>query len=73
MQQVEIRVKGRMDAQWSEWFSGLTIRHSALDETYLSGFVQDQSALYGVITQLGENGLQLISITCGETKVDHCE
>ena len=32
MLQVEIRIKGKIDKQWSEWFGGLTISHSDHDD-----------------------------------------
>ena len=52
MLQIEIRVKGRIDEQWSEWFDGLTITHVEPDETVLTGSVTDQSALYGLLAKL---------------------
>ena len=48
MQNVEIRVKGRIDEHWSDWFEGLMITHTDEDETILSGTVVDQAALYGI-------------------------
>jgi len=66
MQQIEIRVKGQIKEQWSEWFGGLTIRHSRPDETTLSGLVPDQAALYGIISRLRDLGLQLTSVSSEE-------
>jgi hypothetical protein len=65
MQRIEIRVKGQIDKQWSEWFDGLTISHSGLDETTLIGLVSDQAALYGVISRLRDLGLSMFSL-CSE-------
>jgi len=62
MQQVEIRVKGRINQQWSEWFGGLTISHSDSDETILTGLVPDEAALYGIISRLRDLGLKLTSL-----------
>ena len=39
MQRIEIRVKGQIKQQWSEWFGGLTINYSDPGETTLSGLV----------------------------------
>lgn len=64
--QVEIRIKGRINTQWSEWFDGLTISHSDLDETVLTGHVSDQPALYGLISRLRDLGLQLSSVSTEE-------
>jgi hypothetical protein len=59
MQKIEIRVKGQISEQWSEWLGGLTISHSDPDETVLTGLVADQAALYGIISRLRDLGLQL--------------
>jgi hypothetical protein len=66
MLQVEIRFKGQITAQWSEWFGGLTVSHSDDDETFLSGPVADQSALYGILARLRDLGLQLTSVSSEE-------
>ncbi len=61
MTDVEIRVKGRIDDSWSEWFEGFTIDH-AEDESVLTGTVADQTALYGLLARLRDLGLPLISV-----------
>jgi hypothetical protein len=64
---VEIRVQGRIDEHWSDWFEGLTITHSTAGpgaaETVLTGLVVDQAALYGLLANLGALGLSLLSVT----------
>jgi hypothetical protein len=62
MQHIEIRVKGRIDERWSDWFEGLTITHTDQDETILSGTVVDQAALYGLLAKLRDLGLPLLSV-----------
>ena len=66
MQQVEIRVKGRIDERWSAWLDGLTIRHTAQDETVLTGAILDQAELYGLISKLRDLGLSLSLVRCVE-------
>lgn len=66
MTKVEIRVKGRLDQDWSEWFEGFSITHSEQDETTLSGTVADQSAVYGLLARLRDLGLPLISVRHAE-------
>jgi hypothetical protein len=68
MQKVEIRVKGYINKQWSEWFGDLAIDHSDPNETVLHGKVQDQAALYGIISHLRDLGLQLISVSSKEVE-----
>jgi hypothetical protein len=66
MQQVEIRVKGRIDERWSEWLDRLTIHHTAQDETVLTGPILDQAALYGLMSKLRDLGLALALVRCVE-------
>lgn len=68
MLQVEIRVEGHIDPAWSEWLDGLTLIHTERGETFLTGPVGDQAALYGLIAKLRDLGLKLLSVeTDGET------
>ena len=62
MQHVEITVMKRIDFNWSEWFEGMTIRHTDQDETILTGTVVDQAALYGLLTKLRNLGLSLVAV-----------
>jgi hypothetical protein len=62
VQMVEIRIKGRIDEHWSDWFGGLDIRHTEKDETILTGEVVDQTALYGLLAKLRDLGLALVSV-----------
>ena len=73
MLQVEVRVKGCINEQWSEWFGGLTISHSDTDETVLTGIVADQAALYGIISRLRDLGLQLTLVSSEESEEAHHE
>lgn len=66
MQQVEIRVRGCLDPEWSEWLEGLTITHLPQDITSLKGSVADQAALYGLLTKLRDLGLTLISVASSD-------
>jgi hypothetical protein len=66
--QVEIRVKGRIDRDWSDWFEDLEITYSEQDETIVAGQVTDQSALYGVLAKLRDLGLPLISVDSMEVE-----
>jgi hypothetical protein len=62
MQQIEIRVKGQIDKNWSDWMGGLAITYNRQGETVLSGPIRDQSALYGLLLRLSNLGLQLNSV-----------
>jgi hypothetical protein len=73
MLRIELRVRGHISNQWSEWFGGLTINHSDPDETVLSGIIPDQTALYGVIARLRDIGLELTSVSSQNIKENNYE
>jgi len=62
----EIRLQGRLDARWAARFDGMAL---TIDDgcTLLAGRVVDQSALYGVLQQLRDLGLPLVSVRQVET------
>jgi hypothetical protein len=57
-----ITVKGTLDEDWSDWFDGLRITHTAVGDTLLTGAVRDQTALYGLIAKARDLGLALIAV-----------
>jgi len=60
----EIRIRGKLDARWAEWFDGLAIAPDGRGDTLLTGVLQDQAALYGVLRKLRDLGLPLIAVNC---------
>ena len=59
----EIRVAGRLDEHWSNWFDGLAVSHEDEATTTLRGAVADQAELHGVLAKLRDLGATLISVT----------
>jgi len=57
----EIRVKGHLDDEWSEWFGGLSITLEEDGASVLTGPVTDQAALHGLLLKIHNMGLPLIS------------
>jgi hypothetical protein len=57
----EIRVAGVLDRRWAAWFNDLQISSQG-DETVISGMVDDQPALHGLLTKVRDLGLCLISV-----------
>jgi hypothetical protein len=57
-----IRVIGNVDAQWSEWFDGLTISNTQPGEAMISGELADQAALHGTLNKICNLNLALISV-----------
>ena len=62
MLEVEIKVRGHINKDWSNRFGGLVIKHKIDGNTTLSGSVQDQPELRGVLSLLADLGLDLISV-----------
>ena len=58
----QIRVKGHLESQWTDWFGGLTIRLEDNGETLLTGPVADQSALHGLLRKVRDLGMPLVSV-----------
>jgi hypothetical protein len=67
----EIKVPGRLDEGWSEWFEGMTIGVEGGDDqptiTTLTGIVADEAALQGLLDRLFSLGLRLLSVVRIET------
>jgi len=58
----QIRLKGCLSSKWSKWFDGLTITQGDNDETLITGSVADQAALHGLLKQVRDLGIPLISV-----------
>src|SRR5437764_14479080 len=48
----QIRIKGHLGREWTDWFGGLTITLEDDGETLLTGPVVDQDALHGVLRKV---------------------
>ena len=63
-----IRVAGRVDPRWSDYLQGMTV--SVIEEnnkktvTELAGLLPDQAALMGVLLQLYNRNIPLLSVEC---------
>lgn len=71
MYRTEIRVKGKLNPAWSDWFQELKLQPGTDDETLLYGDLPDMSAIYGVISRLGSLVIELISVTCNEVETEN--
>jgi len=58
----QIRIKGHLGRQWTDWFEGLTITLEENGETLLTGPVVDQAALHGLLRKVRDLGMPLLSV-----------
>ena len=58
----EIRLTGHLDAHWTAWFDGLTVSYKNDGTTVISGQIVDQAALHGLLQQVRDLGLPLVSV-----------
>ena len=60
----QIRIKGHLGRQWTDWFGGLTITLEDNGDTLLTGPVVDQAALHGLLRKVRDLGMPLLSVIC---------
>jgi hypothetical protein len=63
----EIRIRGRLDKDWVEWFDNMTLSHTSEGQTILTGPIPDQAALHGTLNRIRDLNLELISVTQAES------
>ena len=66
----QIRIKGHLDSQWTDWFEGLTITLENGD-TLLTGPVVDQAALHGLLKKVRDLGMPLVSVVQVQSNETH--
>lgn len=59
----QIRIKGQLGQQWTNWFEGLTITLEEDGNTLLTGSVIDQAALHGILKKIRDLGMPLMSVS----------
>jgi hypothetical protein len=63
----QIRVKGHLDTTWQSWFEGMTFTAEETagspPTTLITGFIQDQAALHGILERIRDLNLQLLMVS----------
>ncbi len=62
----QIKVQGRLRKGWSDWFDDLTVtieQHKGRPTiTTLTGVIQDQAALHGLLNRIRDLSIPLLSV-----------
>ena len=58
----QIRIKGHLGREWTDWFEGLAITLEDNGETLLTGPLIDQAALHGLLRKVRDLGVPLLSV-----------
>ena len=58
-----IRIKGRLPSHWATRFEPMTLSSGDDGTTLIHGPVVDQAALHGLLAQIRDTGLPLLSVT----------
>lgn len=67
---VKIKLKGHLGKEWESWFNNLEIEHED-DNTILSGEICDEAALHGILNQIRDLNLKLISVNSSRDENDN--
>jgi hypothetical protein len=59
----QIKIKGHLGSQWTDWFEGLTITLEDTGDTLLTGPVIDQAVLHGLLKKVRDLGMPLVSVS----------
>ena len=65
---IEIKVEGHLDKKWMDWFVGMVISYEDAN-TILSGNIKDEAHLHGILNQIRDLNLKLISVNPDEKKI----
>ncbi len=62
----QIKVQGRLTEGWSDWFDDMTVDIEQIASgptiTILTGIVQDQAALHGLLNRIRDLSIPLLSV-----------
>ncbi len=62
-----IKIQGHLDKKWKNSFEGLEINYEG-DNTILRANIKDEAHLHGILNQIRDLNLKLISVNPGETE-----
>ncbi len=66
----KIKIKGRLENHWTDWFEGLVFTYENDGTTTIQGPLPDQAALHSILLKIRDLNISLISVTELEPKAD---
>jgi hypothetical protein len=57
----EFIIEGHLDKEWMDWFEDMEISYVG-SNTILSGSIKDEAHLHGILNQIRDLNLKLISV-----------
>lgn len=67
----QIRIDGRLRESWSGHFAGLDLSYDEENCTILTGPVADQTALRGILCQIWDLNLEVLSVNRAQEELGH--
>jgi hypothetical protein len=61
----KIIIQGHLDKEWMDWFEGMAISYAG-NNTMLTGNIKDEAHLHGILNQIRDLNLKLISVNSVE-------
>ncbi len=61
----KIKIQGHLDKEWKDWFDGMAISYAG-NNTMLTGNIKDEAHLHGILNQIRDLNLKLISVNSVE-------
>jgi hypothetical protein len=59
----QVRIKGHLGGQWTDWLGGLSITLEENGESLLTSPMIDQATLHGLLRKVRDLGMPLLSVT----------
>jgi hypothetical protein len=73
----QIKVQGRLDERWSDWFNGMMLTFESASNSWpittLTGAVADQAKLRGILSKIWDLNMTVISVTQVELEEDNLQ
>jgi hypothetical protein len=60
-----IIIQDHLDEKWKDWFEGMEINYDG-DNTIITGKLKDEAHLHGILNQIRDLNLKLISVNSDE-------